>query len=98
MLSAVPEGTILKIRVVPGARKSELAGEAAGRLKVRLMAPPVEGKANRELVRFLAARLGLKKNRLSLTAGERSREKSILLEGISPDEVRSRLKTALGEA
>lgn len=83
--------------MVPGARKSELAGESAGRLRVRLMAPPVEGKANRELLRFLARALELKKNRVRLVSGERSREKTVLLEGVSLTDAETRLKTALGE-
>lgn len=97
MLSSSPEGILLKVRVVPGAKKSEVAGELAGRLKVRLQAPPVEGKANRELLKFLAGALGLKKNRVSLAGGERSREKSVLLAGISMEDARQRLKTATGE-
>ncbi len=87
---------MLKVRVVPGARKSEFAGEAAGRLRVRLQAPPVEGKANRELTRFIARQLGMKKNRVSLSGGEKSREKTVLLEGISLAEARDRLTSALG--
>ena len=97
MLSSSPEGALLKIRAVPGARKSELSGESAGRLRVRLAAPPVEGKANRELLRFLANAFGVKKNRLLLVAGERSREKLVLLRGVPLAEARARLKTALGE-
>ncbi|MHB1390497.1 MAG: DUF167 domain-containing protein [Thermoleophilia bacterium] len=95
VLSALPEGSLLKVRVVPGARKSQLAGESAGRLRVRLMAPPVEGKANRELMRFLAAILGVRKNRVSLVSGERSREKTVLLAGVSLSDVRDRLDAAL---
>lgn len=72
-------------------------GEAGGRLRIRLQAPPVEGKANRELARFVARELGLKKNRVTLVSGEKSREKSILLQGLSPEEVRDRLKSALKE-
>lgn len=98
MLSASPGGILLKVRVVPGAKKSEIAGESGGRLKIRLQAPPVEGKANRELIKFLAGALGLKKNRVSLAGGERSREKSVLLSGITMEDARERLKTATLEA
>ena len=97
MLSGTPDGTLLKVRVTPGAKKSEIVGAAGGRLRVRLQAPPVEGKANRELTRFIARELGLKKNRVSLAAGEKSREKVILLEGILPAEARNRLKSFLEE-
>ena len=84
MLSGTPEGTLLQVRVIPGARKSEIVGEAGGRLRIRLQAPPVEGKANRELTRFIARELGLKKNRVTLSARrEITREKSVLLGGLS---------------
>ncbi|MBI5871334.1 MAG: YggU family protein [Actinobacteria bacterium] len=97
MLSGTPDGTLLLVRVSPGARKSEIMGEAGGRLRIRLQAPPVEGKANRELTRFVARELELKKNRVTLAAGEKSREKTLLLQGIEPEEVRDRLKSALKE-
>lgn len=97
MLSADAEGTLLSIRVVPGAKKSAFAGEQDGRLKVRLQAPPVEGKANKELLRFLAAGFGLKKNRVSLAGGLRSREKVVLLAGVPLAAAREMVKTALRE-
>jgi len=97
VLSGTPEGTLLKVRVTPGARKSELVGQAGDRLRVRLQAPPVEGKANQALVRLLASELGLKKNRVRLTAGEKSREKTVLLEGLALPEARKRLSKAIDE-
>lgn len=83
------------MKVVPGARKSAVAGEADGRLRVRLCAPPVEGKANRELERFLAGALGLKKNQVRLVAGERSREKTVLLKGLTIADAGARLRDLL---
>jgi len=97
VLTKVRGGALLYVRVVPGAKKSQLAGEEGGRLKVRIQAPPVEGKANRELLRLLARELGLKKNRIALIAGERSRNKELLLKDMSPAEARLVLKSALGE-
>jgi uncharacterized protein (TIGR00251 family) len=97
VLSGTTDGTLLLVRVNPGARKSEIMEEAGGRLRIRLQAPPVEGKANRELERFVARELGLKKNRVALTSGERSREKTLLLVGISLPEASDRLKSALNK-
>ena len=97
MLSGTPDGTLLKVRVTPGAKKSGILGEADGRLRVRLQAPPVEGKANRELLRFIARELGLKKNRVRLAGGEKSREKTVLLEGLLLPEAHDRLKSVLNE-
>lgn len=88
---------MLHVRVVPGAKKSQLAGEEGGRLKVRIQAPPVEGKANRELLRLLARELGLKKNRIALISGERSRDKKLLLKNVSLAEAYVMIKSALDE-
>ena len=95
MLTASAEGTLLQVRVVPGARKSQLMGEENGRLKVRLQAPPVGGKANKALLAFLARELGLRKNRLELVTGERSREKKILLKLVPPEAARVMIKSAM---
>lgn len=97
MLSGTPDGTLLLVRVSPGARKSEIMGETGGRLRIRLQAPPVDGKANRELARFIARELGMKKNHVTLASGERSREKTLLLRGLTPAEAREKLITAHDE-
>ncbi len=70
----------LVVRVTPNARKSDFAGWGAdekGRpvLLIKLGAPPVDGKANAELVRFLAERLNCPKGRIRLLRGEGSRQK-----------------------
>ncbi|MFA5801949.1 MAG: DUF167 domain-containing protein [Thermoleophilia bacterium] len=97
MLSRSAEGTLLAVRVVPGAKKSKITGEAGGLLKVRLNAPPVEGKANRELLKLLARELDLKKSQVVLARGDKSREKTVLLAGVSLSRAQERLKYALRE-
>ncbi|BEQ14475.1 DUF167 domain-containing protein [Desulfoferula mesophila] len=84
-------GASLAVRVAPRASRNELAGVEAGALKVRLTAPPVEGAANQALVKLLAKSLGVAKGKISVVSGERSRNKRVLVEGLSPDEVRGRL-------
>ena len=79
------------MRVAPRASRNELAGVEAGALKVRLTAPPVEGAANQALIKLLAKSLGVAKGKISVVSGERSRNKRVLVEGLSPDEVRGRL-------
>lgn len=74
---------ILKLRVQPRASRDEIAGVQDQRLKVRLTAPPVEGAANRHLVRFLAREFGVPKSRVILVRGEKGREKTLRIE--SPD-------------
>ena len=76
----------IKVRVVPNARKSEWLGweddPRAGRVvKIRLGAPPVEGKANAELRAFLARHLGVSKSRVRLLKGETSRIKTFEVDG-----------------
>jgi uncharacterized protein len=77
--------------VTPGARRSELAGVADGRLRVRLAAPALEGRANDELVRFLARELGLRRDEVRVVAGGRSRRKLIHLSGVTLPEAGRRL-------
>ncbi|GAA5144293.1 DUF167 domain-containing protein [Prosthecobacter algae] len=78
------EMTQLVVRVTPNARKSELAGwgmDEKGRsvLLMKLGAPPVDGKANAELVAFLAKTLGCAKSEVTLVRGEGSRQKTVAL-------------------
>jgi len=65
-----------------------------GTWKIRLHAPPVEGKANRELRKFLAATLGIRPRAVTLTAGESSRTKVVAILGLSLRQVLDRLRTA----
>jgi uncharacterized protein (TIGR00251 family) len=72
---------ILELHVQPGAARSEFAGEHDGRLKLRLAAPADEGKANAELVEFLAAYFRVPKRNVRITAGLKSRRKRVIVEG-----------------
>ena len=72
---------VLMLHVQPGAKRTEVAGihgeGAAARLKIRLGAPPVEGKANAELLRFLAAAFGVAQRAVLLLRGASSRQKAV---------------------
>jgi uncharacterized protein (TIGR00251 family) len=76
------EGCILPVRAQPGARKSRLAGEHAGALKVAVPAPPEGGRANKALVETLSESLNLKRSQIELLSGESSREKRFLIRGL----------------
>lgn len=80
----------LDIKAVPNASHSEVVGWLGDTLKVRLKAPPVDGKANTELCRFLVEALGLPKGAVSVTIGTSSRLKRVEIEGISAAAVRER--------
>ena len=85
------QGAAFAVRVVPRASKNEIAGQVGDAIKVRLTAPPVEGKANEALIAFLAQELGLRKSQVEIVAGETSRNKVICVLGLSPAEVEERL-------
>jgi uncharacterized protein (TIGR00251 family) len=72
---------ILDLHVQPGAKRSEFAGEHGGRMKLRLAAPAVDGKANVALVEFLAAYFGVPKRNVRIAAGLKSRQKRVIIEG-----------------
>ncbi len=77
----------LSVRVQPRASRSEVVGEHDGALKVRLAAPPVEGEANRELVRFLGKLLGVAPSRVSVVAGATAKSKVVEIEGVAVQDV-----------
>ncbi len=70
-------GWTLTIRVQPGARRTELAGPYGDALRVRIAAPAVDGQANEELVRFLAAEFGVHRRDVRIARGETNRSKLI---------------------
>jgi len=83
--------TILPVSVTPRAGRDQVVGWQAGALKVRLKAPPVEGRANAALIKFLAKTLGLKQNQIEIAAGQTGRHKRIRLQGLTRDELLARL-------
>ncbi|MFL6500483.1 MAG: DUF167 domain-containing protein [Candidatus Udaeobacter sp.] len=85
---------ILQVHVVPNARSDVVVGEHGGALKIKLRAPAVEGKANAALLRFLAERLKLPRKGIVLKSGEKSRDKTIQIHGLSREDVYTRLHLA----
>lgn len=74
----------LHVRAAPGAKRDALDGEVEGRIRVRLAAPAVDGKANDALIAFLAKRLGLRRSALELALGQTNRQKTILVRQDAP--------------
>lgn len=91
MIEATPTGIRLRVRVQPRASSTELAGRHGDALKVRLMAPPVDGAANDALVRFLAERLDVSRSAVWIAVGGTGRSKVVVVEGISPEAAKRRL-------
>ncbi len=82
-------GAALNVRVVTQAERTEIVGiQEDGVLKVRLMASPAgDPTANKELLDFLAARLGVSADRLEIVAGATGREKIVSVEGVSAEQI-----------
>ncbi len=89
---AKEDGTlILSFYVQPRAGKNELAGLHDGALKLRLTTPPVDGKANKAVIAFLAKKLKLPKSAVVLRNGLKSRRKQVQIIGLDEQMVRERL-------
>ena len=85
------DAATITVRVQPRAKRDEIAGERAGVLVVRVAAPPVDGKANRALVKLIAARAGVAPSKVAIVRGEHAREKVVRVEGVAEAALRSAL-------
>jgi len=81
----------LEVKVTPGAGRSEVTGVRKGILHVKTAAPPVHGKANKELIDYLSRALGVSRSAVSIIKGEASRHKVIEVEGLDKEEILRRL-------
>ena len=73
--------TVFKVRVVPRASKSEIVGGLGDALKIRLAAPPVDGAANKELVKLLSKTFGVSKSAVEIVSGKNSKTKRVKITG-----------------
>lgn len=72
------DGKILRVRVIPNSSKNELIENEDGTIKVKLTAPPVDGKANKCLVEFLSKTFSVPKTSIEVIKGQTSKDKVIL--------------------
>jgi len=86
-----PDGAVVAIRVTPRGRKDAIGEVRDGRLRVRTTAPPVEGAANERVIELIAKAAGVRRSTVSIVSGAQSRDKRLLVEGLSADELRRRL-------
>jgi len=91
MITKTDRGFKLNLFIQPKASKNEIIGPHNGALKVKITAPPVDGKANAELVDFLSDLLDIPKRQIEILKGETGRNKSVEILGLSEDELRRRL-------
>ena len=83
-----------EIRVQPRAARSEIVGQLGGALKVKVTAPPLDGRANDECIRLLADVLKLQRASIEIISGQTSRTKVIRVKGISADQAKSALSVS----
>jgi uncharacterized protein (TIGR00251 family) len=90
--------TRLRLRVSPGASRSEVVGRHGEGWKLRVAAPPESGKANDALVALLAAALDVPRSRIEIASGYGSRDKTVVVSGLSEADVETRLSAPAGVA
>ena len=84
----------IRVRLTPRAASDQIVGWQAGVLRVRVTAPPVDGKANAALEQLLARALGVPKHTVDIVAGARGREKTVTIDGMGDENAISRLRDA----
>ena len=82
----------LAIKAIPNAPRTEIVGWLGDALKIKVHAPPVEGRANDALCAFLAEHLGVPRRAITVLRGDTSRQKLIRIEGLSLTDLRARLR------
>ncbi len=92
MPTGIPK-TVIRVKVIPRSSRNQVLGFEEGTVKVKLTAPPVEGRANKALKELLAKRLGVAKKDVDIVSGERSRKKTVRIYGLCPEEVDAILMT-----
>jgi len=83
------------VHAQPGAKRDRVAGEFNGRLKIALAAPPVDGKANAHLAKFLSKLLGVPKSAVTLVSGETMRDKRLRVASVSAGDLMEKLAAQL---
>jgi len=81
----------LELKTIPNAPRNEIVGWLGSALKVKVHAPAVEGKANDELIDFLAKKLGVHRRSITLLRGDKARQKVLQIDGLEATELKTRL-------
>ena len=77
---------VIRVKVLPRSSRSEIVGKTDGIYRIKLTAPPVEGKANKALINFLAKKTGIPKKSFQIVSGEHSRNKAVRVQTFSPED------------
>jgi len=84
---------IIRVHIIPNAKIDKVVGERGDAIKIKLRAPPLEGKANAALRFFLADELNISQRAIVLEHGQRSRDKVVRIDGLSEEAIRRSLMT-----
>ncbi len=91
LIETRPEGIVIAVKVSAGASRDKVMGEHAGALKLSVSAAPERGKANKAVCELVAKTLGISRSQVSLVSGETSRDKKLLITGLTKEAVQSML-------
>lgn len=89
--------TRLRLRVSPGAGRAGIVGRHGDAWKVRVTAPPEDGRANEAVLRLLAETLSVPRAALTLVSGHGARDKIVALDGVGPAQIERRLASATSD-
>jgi len=92
-MQETPEGTVIKVVVLPRGAANAIVGLQGDALKIKLTAPPVEGAANKMCIQFLAKSLKVPKSDVVIVQGHRSKTKKVLVRSLPRKRIESLLKT-----
>ena len=91
-IAPVTDGCVLTVKASPRANRTEIASRDADWIRVRIKAPPADGKANAELVRFFAERFDLPRRSVEILSGGTARLKRVKLHGLTEQDCRARIE------
>ena len=82
----------MKVRIIPRAKQNQISAVLEnGTFKIRVQAPPVDGKANKAVIKYLSKILDINRSRIHIVGGEKAREKMISFDGYKIDQIESKL-------
>ena len=96
-IEPTPDGVRIQVHAIPRASRTELAGRHGDAIRIRLRAPPVDGAANEELIRFLRRLLQVPRAAIQLGTGKSSRRKLVLVSGRTVEQVRTTVGLRAGD-
>jgi hypothetical protein len=87
MIRETPEGFLLNVKALPRSSRCGICGIYGDALKIKVTAPPVDGRANEEIIAFLASGLGIKKGQVTIVAGHNATRKVVAVTGCGREDI-----------